>query len=1208
MAKGKALELSIQIAGRVDQSLISAIGTVQNKISGLSKNLSRIGTVGLAAMGGLAAGAMAAIADCTNEAVQFESNMSNVVKYVDGLADSSGKISDKTAGNGKTFSENYGEMKAALLDLSTQIPMTAEELTQLAAAAGQSGKGISDLVKFDSKGNITGFLKDAAMMGTAMDISAEQAGDWAAKWEVAFGMNHDQIMVLADQINYLGANSATTAAEIAQVVNDAASLGQIGGLHVSTTAALADAVLAMGVDSGKAATSISRIISNMSLGTSATKQQKEAWESLGFTAAGVARDMQRDSIGTMKNIFTAIGNIDEAKQVAVLKTLFGQWAIQGAAKLTGNLKAFTDALDMVNDPSKYKGSMEREFTIKAANAESIDKMMESAKYALKVEVGDSFLPVKKQFSLAMIGLMNTLRRNMPELSQIADTLAGLFSGGLEKAGDALEKALPYVQKVLDYVANNGPQVISVLGGIAAALAALKFAPAFDGILGGIGGLFLGDNSSYQVAGNRKNKSSGGLLGTVKNLWDGGQTAAQGVKTVFGIGKQSMDMDKEDGGGFFSRLVAGAAGLFSGFRNMGGLTSPKIIKRDAAWNSINKTVSGVRNYGLFGSLWNHGAKTKTGQYFGDIEGSIGKAFGILKKTSAGQWGAKHLSAIGGGLGSGLKEAFPIVLGGIADSGLVKGVKGGAGWIAQKGLSAVNTIASSKPIQTVAGTVGTVVHSAPVQAIGGLLGGSIELAGGLAKGGTGILGSIWGPLLSGFGSLFTGVAPVIGVISGVIAVVSILGDNLKGIRGIISSVFGEDAAKVFDSFTEKLGGIGQFISGLFSFGGVANALSGIREKLVGTFDWSSMSLTGGLFKGESAQMVAGAFDGMVNILQSVMDVIGQIVTFSVVTVKPIIQDIFGFITQTVMPIILQTFTAAAPYISGLIRNLGTAVMTGMQIIGMAVQAVLPFVEGFITAFLTVARVAVPAVLAGMNVMASGISSVIASVKGIFQGVIDFIRGVFTGNWRMAWQGIVEIFGNIFSGLSVLVKTPINAVIALVNKAISGINGLGLDIPDWNWLPEDMRGQKFSLNIPQIPLLAKGGFTSGPSIAGEAGQEAVISFQGGVRARNIDTWMKAGRMLGVNRVQAAQAAGPSAGIKTIGEGFRQPVELKEISKTGSGDREFSLGDSPVQFIVNITIQGSADKNTITEAMSEAESRFRVWFEQWFEERRRREKRLAY
>ena len=127
-------------------------------------------------------------------------------------------------------------MTDAILELSTQIPMTAEDLTRLAAAAGQSGKSISDLIQYDDEGNISGFLKDVAMMGTAMDISADQAGDWAAKWEKAFGINHDQVMVVSDQINYLGANSATTAAEIAQVVNETAGLGQVAGMDVASTA------------------------------------------------------------------------------------------------------------------------------------------------------------------------------------------------------------------------------------------------------------------------------------------------------------------------------------------------------------------------------------------------------------------------------------------------------------------------------------------------------------------------------------------------------------------------------------------------------------------------------------------------------------------------------------------------------------------------------------------------------------------------------------------------------------------------------------------------------------------------------------------------------------------------------------------------------------------------------------------------------------
>ena len=234
MAGNRTLDLTIRIAGKMDKSLLAAINGTQSRISDLSRSVSRAGTMGLAAMGALATGTVAAIASCTKEATTFENQMADVVKYVDGLADATGRISDKVwtvgeGGNGQTYAQNYAAMKDAILDLSTQIPYTAEDLTRLAAAAGQSGKSMDEITG--------GFLKDAAMWGKAMDISADQAGDWAAKWEVAFHMNHDQIMTLADQINYLGANNATTAAEIASVVNDAASLGQVAGIDPDATAA-----------------------------------------------------------------------------------------------------------------------------------------------------------------------------------------------------------------------------------------------------------------------------------------------------------------------------------------------------------------------------------------------------------------------------------------------------------------------------------------------------------------------------------------------------------------------------------------------------------------------------------------------------------------------------------------------------------------------------------------------------------------------------------------------------------------------------------------------------------------------------------------------------------------------------------------------------------------------------------------------------------
>lgn len=274
MAKNQELELSILIGGHVDNSLAQAVKLANTQIgsvaNGASKFAANIAKGAVAAAGGVAAG----VVNTTKEAVAFESEMLDVTKYVSGLTDD----------NGKVVKENYDEMSKGILDLSTQIPYTAEELTRLAAAAGQSGKNMDDLLGKEQ------FLKDVAEMGTAMDISADQAGDWAAKWEVAFDTDHEGVMKLADQINYLGAHYATTAAEIAQTVNDTGSLGMIAGMDTDQTAALSTALLAMGVNSNTVATSIRRMYTNLTMGSKATKAQHEAFEELGFSATQFAKD------------------------------------------------------------------------------------------------------------------------------------------------------------------------------------------------------------------------------------------------------------------------------------------------------------------------------------------------------------------------------------------------------------------------------------------------------------------------------------------------------------------------------------------------------------------------------------------------------------------------------------------------------------------------------------------------------------------------------------------------------------------------------------------------------------------------------------------------------------------------------------------------------------------------------------------------------
>ena len=390
---------------------------------------------------------------------------------------------------------------------------------------------------------------------------------------------------------------------------------------------------------------------------------------------------------------------------------------------------------------------------------------------------------------------------------------------------------------------------------------------------------------------------------------------------------------------------------------------------------------------------------------------------------------------------------------------------------------------------------------------------------------------------------------GVISGIIAVVSILTDKFGGLDKIVQRVFGDTGLEKFTVFKDAL-------LGLFEDGGVAKALQPLQESITNLF-------------GEDA---GAAFGGITTILQSVMGVIGQLVTFSQTTVRPIIESIFGFITQTVVPVILQTITAAAPSIASIISGVGSVVMTVAQIIGEAIQFLMPIIQTVITVLLHIGQVVVPAVLAAIGVFAEGISSAINGVKTIFEGVINFITGVFSGNWRMAWEGVKSIFVGIFNTLGALFKTPINAVIALINKAIAGINSLGITIPDWVPL---LGGKSFSINIPEIPMLAQGGFTNGASIAGEAGTEAVISFQRAARRDNLDIWAKAGQMLGV-----------------------KPVELAEIDGGGSG------GGGGMTFAPVINIQGSADRSMVEEALAEAQARFEAWYLQM----QRRQARTAY
>ena len=129
--------------------------------------------------------------------------------------------------------------------------------------------------------------------------------------------------------------------------------------------------------------------------------------------------------------------------------------------------------------------------------------------------------------------------------------------------------------------------------------------------------------------------------------------------------------------------------------------------------------------------------------------------------------------------------------------------------------------------------------------------------------------------------------------------------------------------------------------------------------------------------------------------------------------------------------------------------------------------------------------------LNALFKTINTVWESAKEIFNGVINFVTGVFTGNWRQAWEGVKDIFKGIFDMLAGLVKAPINAVIAIINGAIDGINKIGFEVPDW--VPF-IGGKEFKVNVPKMQYLAQGGVVNRATLGvfGEAGTEAVIPLK--------------------------------------------------------------------------------------------------------------------
>ena len=472
-------------------------------------------------------------------------------------------------------------------------------------------------------------------------------------------------------------------------------------------------------------------------------------------------------------------------------------------------------------------------------------------------------------------------------------------------------------------------------------------------------------------------------------------------------------------------------------------------------------------------------------------------------------AKNVAGYFGGIGraaGGVGRAFGQIFSGTKIGGLFSGVSGAVGGVFTRMFSGVGGVAT-RAFTGVAGTItgilgraGTAIAAGPLGKIGSVV------ASGFGKLSTlfGPLQKLGGAILGPFGGILGKILPVVGVITLIISVVQILRDNLDKVREVVGKVFGEAGLVVFDKVVAAISNIGNTIKNIFSDGN----LGGAREFLINLF-------------GEEA---TGVIDGAISVLQTVWNILSGFIEFVNTYVRPIVEQLFTFIVETVLPQIAQAFAEWAPTISAVLQGIWTVVQTIATAIMQVISFLMPTIQNIISV--------------GLETIRGVVSGVLTAIKGI----VDVFAGIFTGDWSRVWNGVKSIFSGVWNSLKSIASGVLNGIIGLINGVISGLNKL--KIPDW--VP-GIGGK--GINIPLIPQFAKGTKnTPDTFIAGEAGAELVTNAKnrtvfnaaetGSIfrNLANVANTIRAGVGIPSLQMAYAGATAPSVSAPSVTAGTRQ------------------------------------------------------------------------
>lgn len=390
-------------------------------------------------------------ASCAQASMDFESAITGVAKTTD-LTD-----------------EELAAMSDSIKALSTEIPATTEEIAAVAEAAGQLGI---------QKDALLDFTEIMTMLGTATNMTADEAATALARFANITGMATDNYGRLGSVIVDLGNNFATTESEIVAMGTRLASAGKLAGLTEPEIMALAAAMSSVGIEAEAGGTAMTQTLNAIEKAVAKGGDDLAEFARIaGMSSEEFSSAWKNDAMSALTSFIGGLGKLDEQGESTVL--VLEDLGLTGIRQ-SNMLKALglaadqmTGAVNTANTAWQQNTVLTNEANKRYATAQSRLTMMQNAYNNLKVAIGDAYTPALSEAYGVGTKVLNSITafiQKNPALVNAITAFVGVI--GLATAGLAAYAAITKVVIPLMQLFVASIPGVNVIMGVTAAVAAI----------------------------------------------------------------------------------------------------------------------------------------------------------------------------------------------------------------------------------------------------------------------------------------------------------------------------------------------------------------------------------------------------------------------------------------------------------------------------------------------------------------------------------------------------------------------------------------------------------------------------------------------------------------------------------------------------------------------------------------------------------------